>query len=144
MRPLELSKEQRDKLLEMCKELFPEYKLIELTEADLGLGGGPHIVGTPYCGDGFDCYIGFSNMDVPRDDYTCIHWFEFCMTHLVSKISAKLDDQLEDDTPDSKHMNIVITARDWVGEMYLKIMDSWNKSVHPVEYLYEQFKRIKE
>lgn len=62
MEPLELTQKQKDRLLKMCKELFPELDIFDIKSGML--------LGT--CGQSTD---GIS-----------IHWFEFCMTRLVNKI----------------------------------------------------------
>lgn len=118
MKSLSLSRDQKDRLLEMCVKLFPKYKIIELKDADCGFGGAPHIDGTPYCGDGFDCYVGFSEMDVPRDDYTVIHWFEFCIKYLIPKLSDSIQSTVD--------MRILFC-----------------EPPNQVDYLYEHFKKLK-
>ena len=135
MKSLSLSRDQKDRLLEMCVKLFPKYKIIELKDADCGFGGTPHIDGTPYCGDGFDCYVGFSEMDVPRDDYTVIHWFEFCMTHLAIKAIPKFEkDSTEDDDRNDFDYDYSFMCN---GFLYHKM------ELHPVDYLYKEFKNLK-
>ena len=67
MDSLELSKEQRSHLLEMCRILFPEYN-----EIIFGMKNYPH---TDYVWmyDQSGCFFE-------------IHWFELCCTHLFMKI----------------------------------------------------------
>lgn len=69
MNAIQLTREHREKLLEMCKELFPEYENIHM-----------FINGWEYSRD-MD-YIAFDNLS----DYVEIHWYEFCMTYLVNKM----------------------------------------------------------
>lgn len=60
MNSLELSEGQKNKLLQMCDDLFPEYKHIEFDVADEYL---------------FD------------DSELSIHWFEACIVHLPKRIA---------------------------------------------------------
>jgi hypothetical protein len=73
MKAIKLTQKHKSKLSEMCKELFPNNW------------------------DDEDCYIdddgilnmwGKSRLEklVERRTGIDIHWFEFCMTHLISKI----------------------------------------------------------
>lgn len=90
IKPIELTEKHKEMLLEMCNELFPE------------------------CG-----FEWFANelrfLDHPKDKYlTFIHWFEFCLMHVVPKLlKSHLDKE----------------------EFYLYINDS-----NPIEYLYKYFK----
>ena len=54
-----------------------------------------------------------------------IHWFEFCMTHLKDKLQDKLEK---------------VNKLDYNYQM--KSYDSWWES-HPIDYLYEEFKKLK-
>ena len=47
-----------------------------------------------------------------------IHWFEFCMTHLANKVFIQ-DESLND------------------------FLLTFNISKHPIDYLYEEFKKLK-
>lgn len=64
MNNLGLSEEQEDKLLQMCDDLFPQYKNINL--------------------DISDGYL-FDNLDLS------IHWFEVCVMHLPKKIAENFN-----------------------------------------------------
>jgi hypothetical protein len=66
MKQIELTLEHREKLLEMCKELFPETELS--FESDLAEDGMIDI-----------------NISKPNN-LELIHWFEFCMTYLQDKL----------------------------------------------------------
>ncbi len=76
MKPLQLTNEHKEKLLEMCKALFPEYK-----------------------------HFGFENdysdegmMEYHNNDWNkmkLIHWYEFCHTQLVDKIFNKYNNKLQ-------------------------------------------------
>ena len=56
-----------------------------------------------------------------------LHWFEFCMTKLWIKISSLLNHK----TPEE------------LMSMYNAFWDILNEELHPVDYLYEQFKQLK-
>jgi hypothetical protein len=65
MNPIELTQEHKEKLLEMCKALFPEY----------------HFTLDKWK----QCFVtfGLKTKDLYEEH---IHWFEFCMTHLCKKM----------------------------------------------------------
>lgn len=92
MKPLELSQEQKEKLILMCKALFPEYDIFEIEK---------------------DGYLLFVNKKCPA-----IHWFEFCMTHLRKALKVHYDD----------------LYRTSIGI---------SQDVHPIDYLYEQYLKLK-
>jgi hypothetical protein len=88
MKPIQLTQKHKDKLLEMCQVLFPEY--------DFSMFHNGH---------NSDLDINHLN----NTHYLSIHWFEFCMTHLAEKLS-QYPNQIEVD--------------------------------HPVDYLFEEFKKL--
>ena len=65
--------------------------------------------------------------DVNAEYATSIHWFEFCMTKLWIKINLLLSHK----TPEE------------LMSMYNAFWDISNEKLHPVDYLYEQFKQLK-
>jgi hypothetical protein len=75
--------------------------------------------------DGFiegEQWVGDQNMgeDRPVNEFN-IHWFEFCMTHLSTKIDSFKND------------SYLICN----GQSY----DNAINSNHPIDYLYEEFKK---
>jgi len=101
MKPIELTDIQKDKLLEMARESFPEYDFeFKLKNNILSLGK-KHL----------DLYTN------------TIHWFEFCMTYLKNKILDVVD-----------YSEI---------EKFLMRCLFQCEMPHPVDYLYEQFKKLK-
>lgn len=66
MKNIELTENHKIKLLEMCKELFPEYYIIQLYDNKL-----------TFIKAGKEEWL---------DKSFVIHWFEFCMIHLAEKI----------------------------------------------------------
>lgn len=116
MKQLELTEKQKDQLLEMCKTLFPEYIF------------------------SFDNTYDDNNiLDYARknklQDVNFIHWFEFCITHLVNVIWNKIPKY----GPNHIYKDLGIKPHVHLKE-YLII--NCLKS-HPVDYLYEQFLKLK-
>lgn len=111
MNSIKLTKEQKDKLLEMCKELFPEYKTIQIFDGSCD-----------YC---LENTIKLSKEDNPiHNDWLLIPWFEFCLTHLFTKLIVK----------QYGYMSI----SDAMSNGYYIIHNQ-----NPVDYLYEQFQLLK-
>jgi len=81
MERLALSKDQREKLLKMCYDLFPEYEA-ELIHIDLS--------------DEFCSFLNISQT-------TKIHWFELCVLHLPERIADSFDTVY----PKEKHALII-------------------------------------
>lgn len=106
MKPLILTEEQKNKLLEMCKALFPEWKAHSL------------ITGEQYVSDD-------SGEFSESDETFKIHWFEFCIMHLAAILYNKLDSS-------DREFTIL-----YYGGMISQ------EAEHPVDYLYEEFKKLK-
>ena len=68
-----------------------------------------------------DEFIDYEPID--DENFQLFHWFEFCMTHLQDKIK-----QLNgfENNPDCD----------------IELMSCWYEN-HPVDYLYEEFKKLK-
>jgi hypothetical protein len=94
MKSIELIEEHKSKLLEMCKILFPEMFVVTIQE---------------------NGYLNYSDTGKTIEYEDKIHWFEFCMTHLVIKLNISKEDYLT---------------------LSLKCTDK-------VNYLYEKFKKLK-
>lgn len=94
MKQIELTNSQKTKLVKMCQKLFPEYKHIKKTgnggiwfhHADKGQ---PDTSNPPNYLPGF--LFGFHSNGEDGDTYDgaafAIHWFEFCIEHLLSKLN---------------------------------------------------------
>ena len=113
MKNIELNKKQKEMLLEMCKELFPEYTIYSADN------------------DGFiegEQWVGDQNMgeDRPVNEFN-IHWFEFCMTHLADKM-LQLGELPNYDNELDYEFNSILQS-------------SWWES-HPVDYLYSEFLKL--
>ena len=105
MKPIELTAEHKDKLLEMCKVLFPKYKYIIF-----GSHPGDMI---------FNKTVTFESEQWLGMDDECysIHWFEFCINNLLSKLR--------------------LTYYNYVRS---NMEEGYN---HLVDYLYEEFLKLK-
>ena len=115
---IELTKKHKEKLLEMCKTLFPNVLDVpDKIDEDLSLN-------TTFINIRNEVYLnkGTPNEEYISNDYS-IHWFEFCLTHLRYKLNLSGNDY---------HT---------IGDVYFSndLLDG----VHPVDYLYEQFKKLK-
>jgi hypothetical protein len=110
MKSIQLTRDHKVKLLEMCNKLFPEYCKFEFFTDELR-------------------FLAFEN-----DKYlTFIHWFEFCLLHLSEKIYKTFFKLGEKDNWYGCHLSWAINS------MYTQ---NTNK-VHLVDYLYEEFKKLK-
>ena len=131
MKNIELTEDHKSKLLEMCKELFCEESEINSIqnfriENDYILGLSDHIL---YCENRDLSESHYECEEVPEEDLVTfenypieyfeinIHWFEFCMTYLSTKIFIH-DESLNE------------------------FLLTFNVNKHPVDYLYEEFKRL--
>ena len=101
MKNIELTEDHKSKLLEMCKELFPEYPDLQFGVKEKHNWSKEYLV------------FGLTG-NVP-----IIHWFEFCMTHLCDKVFIH-DESLNE------------------------FLLTFNVDKHPVDYLYEEFKKLKQ
>lgn len=123
MNSIEITAEQKEKLLEMCNFLFPEYNFM-FHHAD---EGQPDTSKPWNFLPGFimawEKYPDGEYSEYYRDVDIFVHWFEFCMTHLQDTLKGKGAFNLEPDCD-------------------IILMSSWYKS-HPIDCLYEQFKLLK-
>lgn len=114
MNPIELSKEQKDKLLEMCKKLFPDNATWRFDQ---------------------NTYPRFLEYSDKGNIAKRMHWFEFCINILLREIAEHLtyipDYGFDPEGFDKKH------------KKYLKKVLMFDEPKHPVDYLYKEFKKIK-
>lgn len=103
MKNIKLTEKHKKQLLEMTNKLFSEHQWSFSSDlADEGM----------------------LDWDIDKKERGLIHWFEFCMTHLIIKLSQ----------------NINQTDHDY--ELLLSNCFINNKT-HPIDYLYSQYKRFK-
>ena len=120
MKPIELTEEHKSKLLKMCVELFPNNKIDYIQNDTIKF---------------LTNYYEKKHTNNPKiifggwDEILHIHWFEFCMTHLAKKLIPKVTNYNLDSAYDS---------------LYNVIYQFWeNKHNHIIDYLYEEFKKLK-
>lgn len=81
MQSIQLTEEYKSKLLEMCKELFPKYDKLSISEPQIDVHECITTVALFKENKNFyKTLLGFPN------EGQHIHWFEFCMTHLAVKL----------------------------------------------------------
>ena len=100
MKNIELTENQKVKLLEMCRILFPEYPDLQFGVKEKHNWSKEYLV------------FGLTGNE------PIIHWFEFCMTHLCDKVFIH-DESLNE------------------------FLLTFNVDKHPIDYLYEEFKKLK-
>lgn len=140
MKPIELNKIQKEHLLEMCRKLWPEYPSVEFWNFDsyddfCGLGGDERI-------DDCLCFyskkLPMTNGNPPAIDWERVqennkiitfHWFEFVFTHLINNLYYNID--YHDSSEYNCNLHVELT------------LNMLNYNIHPVDYLYEQFLKIK-
>lgn len=87
MKNIELTKEHKVKLLEMCTVLFTKYDFSDNCNGELyGSGDCIHFTG------------GEETFNEEYDEFEideCIHWFEFCHCYLVNLLFADSKDKLQ-------------------------------------------------
>lgn len=121
MKNIELSLNQKNKLLEMCKVLFPEWTFITFQESAI-------------MGAGWD--YDFNNICFSKKSETLfdieinIHWFEYCW-----KILNKILSNNEIISPIYKQEIILNFGIICFNNSYFQ---------HPIDYLYEKFKEYEE
>ena len=121
MKSIELTEEHKSKLLEMCKNLFPEQEFYwEYEMYGRGLKEDFNDVLQVY----FKDKEAWKRNLFPFN----IHWFEFCMTHLADKM-LQLGELPNYDNKLDYEFNSILQS-------------SWWES-HPVDYLYKEFKKLK-
>ena len=128
MKSINLTKEQKEKLLKMCNALFPEYKEIILTKCNT-LKFGFERKGSYYTWK-----------------FSGIHWFEFCLTHLVVRLSKEFTKQglSEADYTHNQYPN-------WFSEKLSYHLNPFRNEetgedilfIHPLDYLYTEFLKLK-
>jgi hypothetical protein len=111
MKLIELSNLQRDHLLEMIRKLFPDYKSIDF------------VGSCDFCLEGTIRLSKYEDIKAHWNNWVLIHWFEFCIIHLASKLdSYKTDSQL------------ICSGQPFENALMAE---------HPIDYLYQEFLKIK-
>lgn len=142
LKPLTLTEEQRIKLLEMAKTLFPEYTEIETSSSfpyyncnsQEGIRLNMPKLQLAWFKNPTQDAISLIYEDKEDERSQTIHWFEFCMTHLLNKIW-----DLFEKYPENHIYNGL--AKNKENSLKSDLLRHTIKQ-HPVDYLYEQFKLI--
>lgn len=127
MKGLNLTPKQKERLLEMANKLFPEYSRNKKT--DYGGIVFHHLDDHP------GMLFGFKNDGSDSDTYKSaslfIHWFEFCISYLLKEISMK-------------RTTFILNSSQFNSFYLNSLMDCliYDNPKHPVDYLYEQFKKL--
>ena len=117
---ISITREQVDKMLEMCKDSFPEYCNIKFTTRY-----GTHEV-------------WFDNLPDNLPDPTEFHWFELCVTELPRVILEKLDRYTREDEL-IKHHDLHGQFQTG-GEM---LFFATTEGKHIIDLLYKEYKKLK-
>lgn len=127
MKNIELTEDHKSKLLEMCKVLFPEYPDLQFGVKEKHNWSKEYLV--------FEL----------TGNEPIIHWFEFCMTHLIVKLSKEFTKQglSKADYTNNQYPN-------WFSEKVSYHLNPFRNEefeediifIHPIDYLYEEFKNL--
>lgn len=123
MEPIILTEEHKSKLIEMCKILFPEYGEVQLLKS---------YISTPYDATGspyLRWYVDHIYEEKKTTKLIEIHWFEFCSIHLLEKLYRS-----------------PIDLNNFMSICFRFTYPSWDPIhlvIHPVDYLYEEFLKLK-
>lgn len=115
MKEIKLTKKQQEKLMEMTRALFPKYDKVDTL----------FEIGEEYS-DISKEYIAFEQY--PMGIVSAIHWFEFCLNYLVNALYEN------EDYKDSSEYNVNLHV-----DLTLSML---NYKTHPVDYLYEEYRKI--
>lgn len=122
MKPIELTEEHKSKLLEMCKVLFPEPEYSFWWEYEMYGRGLKQAFNDVLCvRHNFKKPIieVYNGKEFKRsNNYFNIHWFEFCIKHLIPKLSNEIQSTID------------------IRMLFCELPN-------PVDYLYQKFKKIK-
>jgi hypothetical protein len=125
MKAIEINEKQKEMLLEMCKMLFPEYAW-DFHHHDEGKPDKSvpfnFLPGFIF---GWEKYTDGEHSEYYHDVDIFIHWFEFCSKVLASQIY---------------NFNIGKTKTTYSTFVAECIITSL---IHPIEYLYQEFKELK-
>lgn len=154
MNPIQLTPEHKTKLLEMCSKLFPEYNL-KIYKKDFEKLPGDFRY-SKYKPQKPTWIIGYNGVVYLQLFYEYfedmsyeiieIHWFEFCLTHLIVKLANEFTNQKlsKSDYTNNQYPN-------WFSEKLVYHLNPFRNEefeedvefIHPIDYLYEEFKKLK-
>ena len=125
MKNIELTEDHKSKLLEMCKELFPEYKEIVFG----------NFFGNVIFSKNKIKNINWNNKKLSNTIFQ-MYWFELCSIKIVNELAwrnIKTDILADCEYEDFRMKLITEIFRDkYITETF-----------HIIDYLYEEFKKLK-
>lgn len=133
MKAIELTEEHKAKLLEMCNKLFPECTIWWKYEM-YGRALKQNFNEVLAVAETLNPPINVGTKEKPwrqTTNYFNIHWFEFCMTHLPLKIYYEKNKK--------GGMNLEIITNN-----LLRFEDFGRYEINPIDYLYKEFKKLKQ
>jgi hypothetical protein len=125
MQPLELTKNQRRRLITMCNKVFKS-KYGEVQLLDSYIACKEDHTGSPY----LRWYIKKSAIILIE-----IHWFEFCCTYLVKSLFENIRPKFEESEEPFEDFSINGSSYG-SDDILMQMVDNMTK-LHPVDYLYE-------
>ncbi len=129
-----LTKRQESRLLKMTRTLFPEIQNFD--EDDLYFG--------------VNCLVGDWKLPNGKYKYFEIHWFEFVMCYLVSRLQHTIEEKLGEDAVWEEQPGYAWNpGKKWT--IWSKFMFAYPKSMNggsvfpsnPIDFLYNYFKKLK-
>lgn len=145
MKNIEINEKQKAMLLEMCKVLFPEFNewrygkvtaegnledFYNKTKDLLWQDREKYEQSCDFLWIEKDFKYEHDD-DIERSETWVIHWFEFCMTHLVNKIQIQTN---------KNYLTSICGSINLVASNNSDNNYKWN---HPIDYLYKEFKKLK-
>lgn len=124
MKAIKLTKEQKDKLLEMCEKLFPEYQF----EFGISVTGNSYKHLFEFKTEE---YLTINESEEPYNDL--IHWLEFLLFYIVPKIDRPY-------TRFGEHnhwSDCDISLREYFSGSMFSLYKFGQ--THPVDYIYSKF-----
>lgn len=131
MNSILITDKQDYKLTEMCKKLFSEIVIF----TGFGINGvhvPEHVLNTP---KDLEWSTEWNLKYLVDSNGKDIHWFEFCMTHLCDKIANNLTNEMCTGMPQYYDESEKL---DWNSQSLISML----KEYHPIDYLYEEFKKL--
>jgi hypothetical protein len=122
IKELGLSKEQKTKLIEMSKVLFPAYQVDFDNDYAMGM---------------------LSIATKEKNDWRYIHWYEFCIEHIVSELQSAIPtrDKVFREMPPYVS-NVYAGPEGRVWSFFTEFFFNLPKmNGHPVDYLWDEFKK---
>jgi len=147
MKPLNLDKQQRKKLLKMVKILFPEYYWKPVYEGD-DVDNQAYLDGENIFH--FEYIVKYFKGGI-QVDYALIPWFEFVFLHLIGRLQDALPEKEVWREQPPYVGNIFEWKEGAKWTLYTEFHFTYPKACsggsayppNPIDWLYEQFKLIK-